>query len=147
MRVVGLVSGGKDSVYSLLECVRLGHTLVAIANLYPAPRPPDGAPADELDSFMFQTVGAEVVTGLADCLGVPLFRIATRGKAAQRAVAYVTPSDAANDEVEDLYRLLACVQARVPGVEAVSSGAILSNYQRVRVENVYVDSLLWCVDG
>lgn len=30
------------------------------------------------------------------------------------------------------------LQREMPDVEAVSSGAILSNYQRLRVENVYV---------
>lgn len=36
MKVVGLVSGGKDSICNLMECVRNGHTIVAIANLRPA---------------------------------------------------------------------------------------------------------------
>ena len=41
------------------------------------------------------------------------------------------------DEVEDLYRLLRKVKEEVVGgVEGVASGAILSNYQRIRVENV-----------
>lgn len=35
MRVVGLVSGGKDSIYNLMQCVAHGHTVVAIANLAP----------------------------------------------------------------------------------------------------------------
>lgn len=40
------------------------------------------------------------------------------------------------DEVEDLAALLAFVQQRVPGVQAVASGAIASDYQRLRVEHV-----------
>lgn len=43
------------------------------------------------------------------------------------------PSD--NDEVEDLYMLLQEVKEKCE-IEAVSVGAILSDYQRVRVENV-----------
>jgi hypothetical protein len=39
-------------------------------------------------------------------------------------------------QVEDLYALLSAVKARQPEVEAVSCGAILSTYQRTRVENV-----------
>lgn len=42
----------------------------------------------------------------------------------------------AGDEVEDLYALLAYVKERLPDVEAVASGAIASDYQRLRVENV-----------
>ena len=39
-------------------------------------------------------------------------------------------------QVEDLYRLLQTVVAAQPGVTGVSVGAILSDYQRVRVESV-----------
>ena len=42
MKVLALISGGKDSCYSLIECRRLGHEIVALANLHP-PRPPPGA--------------------------------------------------------------------------------------------------------
>lgn len=40
-----------------------------------------------------------------------------------------------NDEVEDLYQLLQDIKEKCE-IEAVSVGAILSDYQRVRVENV-----------
>ena len=40
------------------------------------------------------------------------------------------------DEVEDLVALLAYAQQQLPGLEAVASGAIASDYQRTRVENV-----------
>jgi diphthine-ammonia ligase len=40
------------------------------------------------------------------------------------------------DEVEDLYRLLKRVKTEMPNLEGVSVGAILSSYQRVRVEHV-----------
>ncbi len=35
MKVVSLVSGGKDSCYSMLQCVAAGHEIVALANLRP----------------------------------------------------------------------------------------------------------------
>lgn len=47
MRVIALVSGGKDSCYNMVQCVAEGHKIVALANL----RPPD---KDEMDSYMFQ---------------------------------------------------------------------------------------------
>lgn len=40
------------------------------------------------------------------------------------------------DEVEDLFALLAFVKQRLPDVQAVASGAIASDYQRLRVEHV-----------
>lgn len=35
MRVVALVSGGKDSCYNMVQCVAAGHDIVALANLNP----------------------------------------------------------------------------------------------------------------
>ena len=40
------------------------------------------------------------------------------------------------DEVEDLLELLNKIKEQHPDVQAVATGAILSNYQRLRVENV-----------
>lgn len=36
LRVVGLVSGGKDSCYNLIQCVKHGHEIVALLNLHPS---------------------------------------------------------------------------------------------------------------
>lgn len=43
--------------------------------------------------------------------------------------------DEGTDEVEDLFNLLNEVKTKYPDVQAVASGAILINYQRLRVEN------------
>jgi len=60
MKIVGLVSGGKDSVYNLIECVACyGHELVCVASLRPE------VIGTELDSFMYQTVGVEIVPLIA----------------------------------------------------------------------------------
>ena len=40
------------------------------------------------------------------------------------------------DEVEDLEKLLVTVKQEHPDIQAVSSGAIASNYQRLRVESI-----------
>ena len=37
MKVIALCSGGKDSTFNMMECVRNGHEIVALINL----RPPD----------------------------------------------------------------------------------------------------------
>lgn len=34
-KVLALVSGGKDSCYSMVQCVAAGHEIVALANLCP----------------------------------------------------------------------------------------------------------------
>jgi len=63
------ISGGKDSCYSMLCCAQHGHEVVALANLLP----PDPA-VDELDSYMYQTVGHQLVEAYAACTGLPLYR-------------------------------------------------------------------------
>jgi diphthine-ammonia ligase len=45
-------------------------------------------------------------------------------------------SQCEGDEVEDLYVLLAYAKQQMPDIQAVASGAIASDYQRLRVENV-----------
>ena len=61
MKFVGLISGGKDSIFNLLECVAYGHELICVANLYPPTHRED----KEMDSFMFQTVGVEIADYIA----------------------------------------------------------------------------------
>ncbi|XP_026675302.1 diphthine--ammonia ligase isoform X2 [Ceratina calcarata] len=125
MRVVALVSGGKDSCFNMMQCIAAGHDIVALANLYPVGK-------DELDSFMFQTVGYQGVEYIAEAIGLPMYREPTFGRSKMQE-KYYYPTQ--NDEVEDLFRLLSKVKEK-ENVEAVSSGAILSDYQRIRVENV-----------
>ncbi|XP_008278084.1 diphthine--ammonia ligase [Stegastes partitus] len=125
MKVVALISGGKDSCYNMMQCVAAGHRIVALANLRPAH-------TDELDSYMYQTVGHQAIELYADAMELPLYRRTIQGSSLDTSRNY---SETEGDEVEDLYQLLLLVKEK-EGVEAVSVGAILSDYQRVRVENV-----------
>ena len=68
MKVVGLISGGKDSVFNMIECIAHGHEIVCLANLHGAET---GA---ELDSFMYQTVGVEIAPSIAEAMELPLVR-------------------------------------------------------------------------
>ena len=86
----------------------------------------------EMDSAMFQTIGWNNIQLLADAMVLPLFVGETDMLAKEEGKNYL-PS--AGDEVEDLYALLEKVKTEV-GVDAVCVGAILSDYQRVRVESV-----------
>lgn len=49
-----------------------------------------------------------------------------------------------SDEVEDMLQLIVHVKRCHPSIEAVSSGAIASDYQRLRVEHVRFQYLLSC---
>ena len=220
LQVIGLVSGGKDSFFSLLHCAAHGHRLVALANLHPqgppgdasrggaatggaettvvrpsggdgsstahtsdagragardaAPEagphasedPAEGSAGDEetdLNSFMFQTVGHEVLPLYAAATGLPLYRRVITGRAVQQGREYADPATLARpgegspdagppsggglqgeasqaagdeDETESMLHLLRAVLAAHPEANALSAGAILSTYQRTRVEAV-----------
>ncbi|XP_075049195.1 diphthine--ammonia ligase isoform X2 [Mixophyes fleayi] len=110
-----------------MQCVLAGHEIVALANL----KPPEGTD-NELDSYMYQTVGYQALDVYAEAMGLPLYRATLSGTSLNIGRGY-TPQE--GDEVEDLYRLLKLVKEK-EAVDSVSVGAILSDYQRVRVENV-----------
>ncbi|XP_076442898.1 uncharacterized protein LOC143281556 [Babylonia areolata] len=125
MKTVALISGGKDSCFNMVQCVAEGHHIVALANLQPQDK-------DELDSYMYQTVGHQAIELYAEAMGLPLYRHVIQGTALDTGRDYI-PQD--SDEVEDLYQLLSKIQKEMD-IEAVAVGAILSDYQRVRVESV-----------
>ncbi|EXJ79284.1 hypothetical protein A1O3_08786 [Capronia epimyces CBS 606.96] len=215
LNVIALISGGKDSLYSLLHCLENGHKIVALANLYPRARARsasasashshshspahsqakkeekqekeneqkekkdvllheglDGITKDEdqdhgededLNSFMYQTVGYSMIPLYAECLGLPLYRRQITGSAVQTGRYYDTSSlstatgietntetesesktetetetEKSLDETEDLLPLLQEILHKHPAANALCSGAILSTYQRTRVESVAV---------
>ena len=125
------------------------------------------AEIDEIDSYMYQTVGHSGLFAIAAALDLPLFTHTISGTPLNLSSEYGSRegSESRNneekgkmkgtlgDETEDLYELLLKVkvcpmvfsrlvlahllsQTAMPEIEAVSCGAILSNYQRVRVEHV-----------
>lgn len=163
LNVIGLISGGKDSFYSLLYCIEHGHRLVALANLYPAvedgalpietqlidPEAPiesfDEQTGEETDlnSFMYQTVGHEVIPLYAAATGLPLYRRQIHGSAVRHERDYdyaAIASDSAEggEETESMLPLLRTVMEKHPEANAVCAGAILSTYQRTRVESVAI---------
>lgn len=95
-------------------------------------RPADLPFAAFLSAGLLQ-VGHQLVGAYTACMGLPLFRKRISGSSSLQDLGY-TPTP--GDEVEDLYLLLAYVKECIPGVQAVASGAIASDYQRLRVENV-----------
>ncbi|PVH85875.1 adenine nucleotide alpha hydrolases-like protein [Cadophora sp. DSE1049] len=173
LQVIALISGGKDSFFSLLHCIQNGHQVVALGNLYPAapasapaPRRPDAAnhgaeseDEQDLNSFMYQTVGHTVIPLYEQALGIPLYRQQIVGSAVQTGTSYgyadvgATGTRAGDvgsmmedleikgeeeDETESLVPLLTRIIAAHPTANALSTGAILSTYQRTRVESVAI---------
>ena len=151
MKFVALVSGGKDSFYSIMECLRNDHELLACAHLAPRRQSPEDG--EEEESYMYQTAGSECIrTQVEDCLGVPLIIRECVGRSKNTSLVYDHDGDddgnnnkdkdgskkegVVEDEVEDLYELLLTIRENFPTVQAISSGAILSTYQRTRIESV-----------
>ncbi|PGG95308.1 hypothetical protein GX51_08286, partial [Blastomyces parvus] len=191
LNVIALISGGKDSLYVILHCLKNEHKVVALANLHPPLRPnrsanydayvtagslqcddqdgdvvqkgrvegngvPDQSEEEEdeeeedeeedLHSYMYQTVGHSIVPLYQYALKIPLYRAPIYGTALNTSRDYQPPSPpssssaaaaaGATDETESIFHLLQQVLKAHPTANAICAGAILSTYQRTRVENV-----------
>ncbi|KAL9079624.1 MAG: hypothetical protein Q9157_001509 [Trypethelium eluteriae] len=140
LNVVALISGGKDSVFSIYHCRAKGHKIVALANLFP---PGDDRDSEDMNSFMYQTIGHSVIPLYEKAFQIPLFRMRIQGLATNIDKYYSPPANSRSvdgpfpqDETESLYHLLSVVKTAHPEADAVCTGAILSDYQRSRVESV-----------
>jgi diphthine-ammonia ligase len=127
MKFVGVISGGKDSILAIHLAVAEGHELVCLANLHPPDR------SSELDSYMYQCAGTEIVEAIGEAFQLPLLRRPMNGQPI--AIHSNSYEQTEGDEVEDLYLLLQDCKQRFPEIEAITTGAVFSNYQKQRVEN------------
>jgi diphthine-ammonia ligase len=145
MRLVALVSGGKDSVLSMMLAQAHGHEIAYLANLRPPVAEAEQGHED-VDSYCFQTVGSLAIEALAEALNIPLRRATIHENQSvntQLVYGAGAGSESANatriDEVEVMYALLhdIVMEAKEAGapIGGVCSGAILSDYQRLRVEH------------
>lgn len=111
MRVLALLSGGKDSVCAVDVARQHGWDVAAALVLRPA----------EDDAWMFHTPNLGAVAGVAQCLGLPLVE---------------APVRAGRDaEVEDLEAAVARAHREL-GLDGLVSGALASEYQRTRLDRV-----------
>lgn len=149
LNVIALISGGKDSFFSLLHCMAHGHRVVALANLHPedtTKSEDDDEDEEDLNSFMYQTVGHQVLPLYAAATGLPLYRQPILGHAVQSGREYHhaekkggdEKGETTHDETESMTQLLRRIMADHPEANAICAGALLSTYQRTRVESVAV---------
>ena len=135
LNVIALISGGKDSFFSILHCLHNDHRVVALANLYPS----GSSQESDLNSYMYQTVGHTIIPLYEHAVGIPLYRRQISGSAINTGRDYEPSSDPISrgeDETESLLFLLEEVKLAHPTANALCSGAIQSTYQRTRVESV-----------
>jgi diphthine-ammonia ligase len=115
LKVAVLYSGGKDSTLATLRALKAGHEIVALISVA----------VNGQESWMFHLPNVELTSVQADCMGLPWIRIEVSGRK--------------EAEVEEMQAALQPIKERL-NVDALCSGAIASNYQKVRVRRV-CDSL------
>lgn len=71
--------------------------------------------ADELDSYMYQTVGHNAIDLYAQAMDLPLYRGTIQGSSVDQGKVY---TENQQDEVEDLYKLLNNIKVHTCTVHA-----------------------------
>lgn len=107
MRLAGLLSGGKDSVYASYLTQKEGHNLAYLVSLI----------SDNPDSYMFHTVNIGLTKLQAQAWGIPYVEVKTKG--------------IKENELEDLKAALQKLD-----IQGVISGAIASKYQSDRIYKI-----------
>ena len=109
-RFGALFTGGKDSTYSIFLAQTLGEVVCVI-----------NAESENNDSYMFHTVGSNLLSDQAEALGLPLEQFHTRGEKEKE----LSDLEDFLVKMKDKYRL-----------DGIVSGAIASSYQKSRVDKV-----------
>lgn len=108
--------------------------------------------SEDINSYTFQTVGYKLIPTIAKCLDQPLYQRSTNGKSIDCYKQEYSDINKDDDEITDLKNQQDEVKQK-ENIEYVCSGAILSDYQRQRIEyvteNLGLQSIapLWQRDG
>ena len=110
MKVAALFSGGKDSLFALYIAQQYGWDITHLVTINP----------ENKDSWMYHSVNIHLTKSIAEALDMPLISKTTKGKK--------------EEELTTLKEVLSSLE-----IEGVISGAIASEYQRTRIEQVCYD--------
>jgi len=116
LRVAVLATGGKDSCLALYRVLKRGFEVGCLVSMVPLRE----------DSWMFHYPNIRLVDLFAEAVGIPVVKAETSG--------------VKEKEVEDLKGLIGKLD-----VEGVVSGAIASNYQKKRIEEICKQLGLKCI--
>lgn len=111
MKIAALFSGGKDSTFALWYAQMQGWDVETLVTVFP----------DAEDSWMFHYPALRWTKLQAQAIGIPQTIIATKG--------------VKEKELEDLSTGLAKL-LRQSGIDAIVSGAVASEYQKTRLDNI-----------
>ena len=111
MKVAVLFSGGKDSTFALWCAQMQGWDIESLVTVFP----------ESEDSWMFHYPGVKWTRLQAQAIGIPQTIISTLG--------------VKEKELEDLSSGLGRLASQL-GIEGIVSGAVASEYQRTRLDNI-----------
>lgn len=154
MKLVALVSGGKDSIYSICCARKESHEIICLGHIssYNMRKAIENFKHDEdegiigysteLDSWMYQSIGSEMIPFLSVALDKPIFvsnkeDIEPTEIEIEDDYKYLKKfGDEVDYDIVRLFRLLRYIKNIYPEIEGVISGAIFSNYQKIRIDLV-----------
>jgi ABC transporter with metal-binding/Fe-S-binding domain ATP-binding protein len=105
-----LYSGGKDSTLALMKAMEQ-HRIACLITIV----------SDNPESFMFHTPNIDITLLQSEAMGIPLVRRKTKGMK--------------EAELEDLKEAIVEAKGQY-GIEGIVTGAVLSGYQRTRIEGI-----------
>jgi len=110
-RCAVLFSGGKDSTYAAWLAKKKGYEPICLVSVF----------SKNHHSFMFHTPNIKLVKSQAKIMNLPLITQKTKGKK--------------EEELRDLEKAIKRAKRRFK-IETIVSGALASNYQKSRIENI-----------
>lgn len=120
MKLAILFSGGKDSNYALYKASQKQEIVCLISLI-----------SKNKESYMFQSCGNEFLKLQAKALNLPLIEIKTKGEK--------------ETELKDLKKAIKLAIKKY-NIEGVVSGAIKSNYQSLRIQNICNDLDIYSIN-
>lgn len=126
MKAAVLFSGGKDSTMAIYKAIEEGYSVEYLVSMI----------SDNPESYMFHVPNIHITDLSSEAMGIPLIKAKTHGVKER--------------ELEDLKVVLNDLKNK--GVEAIYAGALASEYQKSRIDQLCTDiglvskAPLWHVD-
>ncbi len=109
MRLAALVSGGKDSLYSMYRAMQEGHEIRYIITFF----------SENPESYMFHVPNVHLVEEQAKLMGIECLKVSTKGEKEK--------------ELLDIEGVLSSLRGKIDGIV---TGATASNYQKSRIDDI-----------
>ena len=108
MKLAALISGGKDSLYSMYRARQEGHEICYIIAFF----------SENPESYMFHIPNVHLVEEQAKLMGIECLKVSTKGEKEK--------------ELDDIESVLASLK----DIDGIVTGATASNYQKSRIDDI-----------